>query len=446
MAGSRPGREHLASDLPSITAASTFRLALPQGFIWRMCADSCMAKRPNSPAVRGSGDGRSREGRSCGWENGGRSNNDECEWDMMSENDRQLLWGTSYLLHIESAQSWGCKLGLEPAAWFWATREKILRVQSVRGTVHCLHSPLLTMESLVACERYLPNKNEKCTHLSCHPVDDHRELEDDDQELEDWHQLIQPELWSTEHATGFSVLDVCWSVVLLVAWPVEVHQVAGTVALGAVGFDGRVEWWERIGVQLHLLPFSFHECLPMLVASRLVIELELQCVLDCSSSSSMLPRTVLFPTTWPRMSASPATSSKCLQNSSVRPMLVWELWQDAWVWNRWSIGLKSFFIAFLGVSLACWYVLSLIFWSTMSSTPLCSLFKMWTRGLSPHHTSPCSVFVLLLKEQDNHRNHNTQFLPSSITYTEDIGFWQRFVTIRSLRHVPLCESFVLIPR
>ena len=35
--------------------------------------------------------------------------------------------------------------------------------------------------------------------------------------------------------------------------------------LGAVGFEDRVEWWDRICIQLQLLPASIHEILPMLL-------------------------------------------------------------------------------------------------------------------------------------------------------------------------------------
>ena len=40
-------------------------------------------------------------------------------------------------------------------------------------------------------------------------------------------------------------------------------------------FKDRVERWERMGIQLQRLPFSFHEVLPMLVESQFVIEVEL---------------------------------------------------------------------------------------------------------------------------------------------------------------------------
>ena len=65
-----------------------------------------MAKRPNSPAVRGFGgwwsprEGRSREGKRGGTGTRGRSSNDECERDMMRENDKQSFQRTHYLLHL----------------------------------------------------------------------------------------------------------------------------------------------------------------------------------------------------------------------------------------------------------------------------------------------------------------------------------------------------------
>ena len=52
---------------------------------------------------------------------------------------------------------------------------------------------------------------------SCHPEDDHHELEDDDQGLGDGHQLFQLEPCSTGHATGFAVFDLCGSLALVAA-------------------------------------------------------------------------------------------------------------------------------------------------------------------------------------------------------------------------------------
>ena len=57
-------------------------------------------------------------------------------------------------------------------------------MQSVRGTVYCLDTPSLTWELLLPVSVF--SKKEK---VSCNPADDHHEVEDDDQELEDCHQL-----------------------------------------------------------------------------------------------------------------------------------------------------------------------------------------------------------------------------------------------------------------
>ena len=71
----------------------------------------------------------------------------ETWWARMTNNSSKG-YTICFTLSLDSILSmW---LGLEPAARFWATREKILRVQSVRVTVHCLHSPSLTMVSLVS--------------------------------------------------------------------------------------------------------------------------------------------------------------------------------------------------------------------------------------------------------------------------------------------------------
>ena len=92
-----------------------------------------------------------------------------------------------------------CVLNL--TAQSWTTRGEILRVQNV-----LFAPPVAYMEIAVACERKLGKKHcaqllhpfkeaaivsqrfckipENCTHLSCHPVVDHQELEDDDHEAE----------------------------------------------------------------------------------------------------------------------------------------------------------------------------------------------------------------------------------------------------------------------
>ena len=65
---------------------------------------------------------------------------------------------------------------------------------------------------------------------------------------------------------------------------------------------------------------------------------------------------------------------------------------------------------------------------------------------SQRQTFPCSVFVVLLKEQGKYRDHNVYFLPSCISYNEDIECCEIVGTIRSFRHFPENESCVLIPR
>ena len=80
-------------------------------------------------------------------------------------------------------------------------------VCSARGTVWRLHQPL-TKES-----------NYKGAHHSCHPVDDHHDVEDDDQEVEDGHH-IQPVLGSTDHATDCPALLVAWSDFPVASWSV----------------------------------------------------------------------------------------------------------------------------------------------------------------------------------------------------------------------------------
>ena len=90
-----------------------------------------MADRPNRPAVRGSGgcssprDGGSEEGKRCGSGKGGRSDHDECKWDMMRQNDKTIISRERNSLHTES----GARENVACAKW-----------QSVRGAVWCLHS------------------------------------------------------------------------------------------------------------------------------------------------------------------------------------------------------------------------------------------------------------------------------------------------------------------
>ena len=59
----------------------------------------------------------------------------------------------------------------------------------------------------VACERIFiekqTNNTTKCAHYSCHPVDDHQVVEDDDHDSENGHH-IQPVFGSTGSATSCS--------------------------------------------------------------------------------------------------------------------------------------------------------------------------------------------------------------------------------------------------
>ena len=81
-------------------------------------------------------------------------------------------------------------------------RENIARAACARhGEV--LSPPSLTRESLLpVCAIIEEKKNlkRKCTHHSCHPVDEDHDVEDDSQEVEYGHH-IQPVLGSTDHAT-----------------------------------------------------------------------------------------------------------------------------------------------------------------------------------------------------------------------------------------------------
>ena len=92
--------------------------------------------------------------------------------------------------------------------------------KSFEGYIICFNFSLwlnLEQHPRKYCVLYV-NEIKKCLHHSCHLVDDRHGLEDDDQQLEDCYQLIQPEPWSAGHATGFPVLDVCWSIVPVMAW------------------------------------------------------------------------------------------------------------------------------------------------------------------------------------------------------------------------------------
>ena len=89
----------------------------------------------------------------------------------MRENDKQFFQWTS----VRFTLSLG--LSLQPVVRSWATRKNTSRVQSVRGAVCCLHLPSLTWESPLPVSEIVKT----CTHLCGQPVDDHHELEDDDQ-------------------------------------------------------------------------------------------------------------------------------------------------------------------------------------------------------------------------------------------------------------------------
>ena len=68
---------------------------------------------------------------------------------MMRENDKRFCLKGHDLLHIES--------GTQPRA----TREKILRVQSARGTVCCDHTTVAYKGIAFACSRILKKKQQQ---------------------------------------------------------------------------------------------------------------------------------------------------------------------------------------------------------------------------------------------------------------------------------------------
>ena len=74
-----------------------------------------------------------------------------------------------------------------------------LRVPHARGAVSCLHPPPLTRESLLPASAIL-EQNSQCALYSCHSVDDHQVVEEDD--AEGGHHT-QPILRSTVHEAGF---------------------------------------------------------------------------------------------------------------------------------------------------------------------------------------------------------------------------------------------------
>ena len=218
---------------------SDFTKELQRGVIWvdlHLLHESklCMAKRPNSPA-------------GCGikWWNG--------HWEI-AEVDKNGLTGVKKW----KTQQWRMRMRHDAREWKKTVKMKHslftrhvlnlrlnLEPHTVKYCVYnmcCLHHPSLTWESLLLVNENLEKKKtlcsiapfkeaaivsqrvfkilENCTHLSCHPVVDHQELEDDDHEAENCHQFIQPEPWSTRHATRFSVHNGYWSVGPVVAWPV----------------------------------------------------------------------------------------------------------------------------------------------------------------------------------------------------------------------------------
>ena len=86
--------------------------------------------------------------------------------------------------------------------------------------VCCSHLPSLAWESRFPVSEILDQKRGRSIHdecHSCHPEDHHHQLEDDDQELGDGHQLFQLEPCSAGHATGFTVLEMYLSLAPVVA-------------------------------------------------------------------------------------------------------------------------------------------------------------------------------------------------------------------------------------
>ena len=91
-------------------------------------------------------------------------------------------------------------------------------------------------------------------------------------------------------------------------------------------------------------------------------------------------------------------------------------------------------------------ICSLIFWPSISRSSVYTLLNYIEDGLSEQHTSPISVFVLLLKEliivaitiyNAFHQEFHTM---------KTLIFFEKFCTIRSLRHFPECETIVVISR
>ena len=216
----------------------------------------------------------------------------------------------------------------------WATREKILRVQSARGAVWCLHAPSLTKTRYYLRAKYL---KKKCAHHSCHPALD----------VQDDAHHIQPVSGSTDHATNCSARFVAWSHFSAAAWAVVGSLCCWMVAIGVVGLEDRVEWWDRIGVQPRPLPPALpHELFVLLQESQLVTALVQQVpwlfklITHSISYLSHSCRVAIYE--W----SSCARSSKPLQNPSVHPMCVCKPRQISNVWKRSRTASSPSLIAF----------------------------------------------------------------------------------------------------
>ena len=85
---------------------------------------------------------------------------------------------------------------LEPHAGGYCVR----KVRTVRCDVYT--TPSFARESTLLVSE-ISEKYGKCTHHSCHPVDDHHDVEDDDHEVG---HRFQPVLGPTDHATVCSAL------------------------------------------------------------------------------------------------------------------------------------------------------------------------------------------------------------------------------------------------
>ena len=121
----------------------------------------------------------------------------------------------------------------------------MLRVQSGRGAAYCLQLLSLTWESLLPVKKSCPKKFQKEVHSPLLPT-----------------CCWPPRTGRWQPGIGrLSPIYPAWTLIVKAGTCCGVtcgrFIVAGTVALGAVGFEDRVKWCERIDVQLQLLSFSF---------------------------------------------------------------------------------------------------------------------------------------------------------------------------------------------